>query len=733
MTRTWLPNPSRALRLAAPLLTLTLTLALGGCGGGGEETPAAEPAAAEGEASGAPSGVPVPPEMTDAPTGRELQDKVRKKAARKKTEILQDLATLPKTNIDDLVEATLDFIEYRFTTERIFYSRYLEEFDRKIRARQDFAPLLREVYGPRQHRLLFHEFQDKLQTLTGEGTRLLSLLQEMPTHGLAAADYRLGSLEKQIARYGTATQDYRAAREGEFTSREKVFWDLVAGYEDMPEDLELRRDLLAMELTNRDLVALKNFQVYYQKLMNARAALNDAAADIDIDLLQGFFRFQLDFVHLVRAHPFNTKPGGRNPAEAHEDALRIAFQRAEGGYVAAMLPLIPDNPIYHRLREGLVLYERLQAEEALADLKIKGTLKPGQHGDKIKILTKRLATEGYLAPEQVGDQYGKPVSRAVKWYQRTHQLERDGKVGPITRRSLNVSPARRAKQIRLGLQRWRESEIHRDRPEFYIRVNIPQFEAEIWDRNELVRVHRLVVGKHNKETNVQRKQRGYFNHTSLLKSRIETIVLKPRWYPPPRLQQELLTDLEADPAYFEKNNYGFIQKDDGSEIVYQKSGPDNALGLVKLLFPNEHKIYMHDTPKKALFNRPVRSYSHGCMRTENPLDLAQFLLERFNGMTKRDFDKILEKDPEKESWLKLDTKVPIYIEYNSVSADADGKVHFYIDIYDYDEAYWENRLPVQLTEELSKSEVKRLSGKATGLPEGLLGGSDEEDDGVLPE
>ena len=154
---------------------------------------------------------------------------------------------------------------------------------------------------------------------------------------------------------------------------------------------------------------------------------------------------------------------------------------------------------------------------------------------------------------------------------------------------------------------------------------------------------------------------------------------------------------------------------------------------MKLLFPNEHKIYLHDTPKKALFNRPVRSYSHGCMRTENPLDLAQFLLERFNGMTKRNFDKILEKDPEKESWLKLDTKVPIYIEYNSVSADSDGKIHFYIDIYDYDEAYWENRLPVQLTEELSKSEVKRLSGKSTGLPEGLLDGSTEEDDGVLPD
>ncbi len=730
MTRTVLERLPRVLRLTAPLLILLV--ALGGCGG--DEDPAAEESAPAVEVPGTPGpGVAVPRGMTDAPTGRELQDKVRKKAARKKKDILKDLASLPATNIDDLVEATLDFVEYRFTTERIFYSRYLEEFDRKIRMRQDFAPLLREVYGPRRHALLFHEFEDKLQTLTDEGTRLLGLLQEMPTHGLAAADYRLGSLEKQIARYKAAKIDYRAAREGEFTPREKGFWDLVSGYEDMPEDLEVRRDLLSLELTNRDLVALKNFQVYYQKLMKARASLNDAAADIDIDLLQGFFRFQLDFVHVTKAHPFDTNPAAGNPAEVHQDALRIAFQKAEHSYVAAMLPLIPDNPIYHRLREGLVLYERLQTEDALDGLKVKGTLKPGQHGDKIKILTKRLAAEGYLAPEQIGEKYTKGVTRAVKWYQRTHQLERDGKVGPITRRSLNVSPARRAKQIRLGLQRWRESDIHRERPAFYVRVNIPQFEAELWDRNELVKVHRVIVGKHNKETNIQRKQRGYFNHTALFKSRIETIVLKPRWYPPPRIQQELLSDLEADPAYFEKNNFGFIQKDDGSETVYMKSGPMNALGLVKILFPNEHLIYMHDTPKKSLFNRSVRSYSHGCMRTENPLDLAQFLLEKFNGMTKRTFEKTMEKNPDKETWLKLDTKVPIYIEYNSVSADADGKVHFYIDIYDYDEAYWENRLPVQLTEELSKSEVKRLSGKSSGLPEGLLDGDDEEDDGVLPD
>ncbi|MBM4372710.1 MAG: L,D-transpeptidase family protein, partial [Deltaproteobacteria bacterium] len=682
---------------------ILLLTVLASCGrDAGDALPDAGPQApAAADAARTPSGDRLAP-----PSGEEMRARVRKKAAERKKEALEALEVLPKTDIGDLVEATLDFVEDRFSNERLFYSRYLEEFDRKLRMREELSPLLREIYTSRKHELLFHDFEDKIQTLNEEGRRLLAFLREMPTHGLPAADYRLDSMDKQIRRYDEARAEYVAAREGEFDPREQRFWQLVSGYEDLPEDVEVRRDLLTLELTNQDLVALKNFQAYYQRLLKARAALNDAAADIDIDLLQGFFRFQLDFVHLVRAHPFRTDPARTTRAEAFLDELRTAYQEAGGRFVEAMKPRIPDNPVYHRLREGLVFYERLDGEGEVDGLRLKGKLGPGQRGDAVRTLTKRLALEGYLAPEQAGDRYTKEVERAVRWYQRTHQMEEDGAMGPVTRRSLEVSMARRAKQIRLGLQRWRESEIHRDRPDLYFRVNIPQFEVELWEHNELLRVHRLVVGQHSEEVNLQKKQRGFLNHTALLKSQMETIVLKPRWYPPPRLQQELLSELETDPAYFEKNNYGFIQKDDGTEIVFQKPGGANALGMVKLLFPNEHNVYMHDTPKKNLFRRPVRAYSHGCMRTEKPLELAQYLLERFNGISREEFDRIMAKDPEKETFIKLQTPVPIHIEYNSVSADEDGKVRFFIDVYKYDEAYWEDHLPVQIAEDLSSSEVR---------------------------
>ncbi len=692
-------------------LALLLCLSLAACGGSREDAQETPSPSAAADASGESSDQKPPKEVSKetAPAARALDA-----SAGTPDTTAAALDTLPppsETNIDALVESTLAFIEHRLTAERSVHSRDLLDLDSKLRGRLEFGPLLQEVYGPRDDQLLFHEVQGRLPVLSDEGRRVVALLREMPSHGLPAADYRLDSIEAQRARYEAAKKDQESPFGDTLGPREAAFWERVSADETPPAAADLRRDLLALGLTDEDLGILKKLQAGHERTLVARAAMADAAATVDVDLLQGFFRFQLDFVHQYKAHPFKAGLDTGNPVEVHGEALRAAYQTIDGDFVGAMRPLIPDNPIYDRLRAGLVVYERLAAEKAFDGLQLEGTLMPGKTGEKAQRLTQRLAAEGYLAPEHVGDSYTKPVRRAVKWYQRTHQLERDGRIGPVTGRSLNVPAARRADQIRLGLLRWRESEIHRDRPEFYIRVNIPQFEAEVWDKNELVRTHRLVVGNHRKETNISRGRRGYFNHTALLKSEIKTIVLKPRWYPPSRIQQELLAELEEDPAYFETKNFGFIQKDDGREIVYQKPGPENAMGRVKILFPNDHDVYLHDTPKKGYFNRPIRSHSHGCMRTEHPLKLAQYLLQRSNGMSQRTFDKTLEKDPEEEAWIRLKNRVPIYVEYNSVSADPDGKVHFFIDIYRYDQAYWDGRLPVENSQELTEKELKRISGK----------------------
>lgn len=700
-------------------LLLAAVLVLSACGGGGKGESGDRDVGGGGAGGGA-------RDAGQASLVEKLKQEMRDRAERKKKrEILRELDTMGGAEVDSLVNAALDFLDFRFRNERLYYSRYMESFDRKLRIRQDHAAVLRELYAGSRYGLFCFEFPEKVPVLSANGKDLLELLKELPSHGLSPESYRSDSISKELAWFQDASAEYVAAKEGEFSQKEWDFWNLLSAYENMPDALELKRDLKKKGLANEDAVALKNFNTYYKKLLDSKFKLNESATELDMDLMAGFLQATLDFKLVRRAHPFLTNPGLQSPS-SHKEELKLEWQTAAANPAAYLRNLMPDNPVYDRLRSGLALYEKLAADPEMAELRIKRELKPGAKGDAVRVLTKRLARENYLDPVYVGDRYGKEVVEAVKSYQRTHQMEVDGAVGPMTRKSLNASMESRVRSIRLGLQRWRESEIHKTRPPIYVRVNIPQFEAEVWEAGKLLRVHRVVVGNRNEEVSVLKKKRGAFNHTALLQSKIETVVLNPRWYPPDRIQAELLKDLEREPDYFEKNNFGFIQHDDGSETVFQKPGPENALGLVKFLFPNEYNVYMHDTPQKKLFERPVRAYSHGCMRTDRPLDLARFLLGRFAGIDESKMKEILAS--EKETWLKLEPPLPIFVEYCSVSADEEGRVRFFIDIYKYDEAYWEKKLPVQLTEDLSDWEIKRLSGT-----DGAIMEADPEDDGVRPE
>jgi murein L,D-transpeptidase YcbB/YkuD len=482
--------------------------------------------------------------------------------------------------------------------------------------------------------------------------------------------------------------------------------------------------------SNDDAPILREFARFYPNLLQTKKNLNQAVQEVDILLLRGFYRWLLDFKYVLRAHPFKVTPELSLSHVKFREQLRDDFQKADPDFASYLRALSPTNPEYARLQKGLQHYKRLRDEGEIDKINIRWNLKKGQKGDRVKLLCRRLILEGYLAAEHDTSRFNNNVLEAVKLYQRKHQLRVSGRTDASTRGSINVSMSKRVKQIELGLLRWRESAINIDTPSYYFRVNIPQFELEVWDNNERIRVHRIVVGNRNEETSIERRQRGHFNHTPLLEKKVTTVVLNPLWFPPPRLQKELLEDMVREPDFFEKNNYGIKMKDDGSEIIFQKAGPDNALGLVKFLFPNEHHVYLHDTPAKPLFDRPIRSYSHGCMRLDQPLDLARHVLKRFNAMDEDDIEKILEKA--KEHYIKLKTPIPIYVEYNSVGADEEGWVHFYIDIYKYDLAYWENRLPVELAEDLTSTEIKRLRQSSETTDAALDDLEDGGDDGVVP-
>ncbi len=215
------------------------------------------------------------------------------------------------------------------------------------------------------------------------------------------------------------------------------------------------------------------------------------------------------------------------------------------------------------------------------------------------------------------------------------------------------------------------------------RVNIAGFTAVFFRDGVEARRHRVVVGNNEVGTQEEHGYRGYFNRTRLFSREMETIVLNPTWRVPNRIKEEELDPkLIEEPDYYERHNYSVAIRDDGTEEVVQGPGPGNALGLVKFLFPNEWSIYMHDTPKKRLFGRPVRAFSHGCMRTADALDLARWILVDLEGMEPDRFDKIV--DSRETYGIALKTHIPVTIDYNTVGVHETGRMMFYADVYRFD-------------------------------------------------
>ena len=178
---------------------------------------------------------------------------------------------------------------------------------------------------------------------------------------------------------------------------------------------------------------------------------------------------------------------------------------------------------------------------------------------------------------------------------------------------------------------------------------------------------------------------------------------------PDRIKKEEIytKNVFDEPDYFVKNKFKVKLRPDGTEIMYQESGDENALGRVKFVFPNPFSIFMHDTDEKDLFNKQIRAFSHGCIRLHKPLEVAFYLLHHVNGMTKKEFDEILSKtDPAPE---KLKEPVPINIDYNTVGVDPDGKMMFFIDVYQYDRDFYNGKIPYTEEElELLLKKIKKV-------------------------
>lgn len=308
-------------------------------------------------------------------------------------------------------------------------------------------------------------------------------------------------------------------------------------------------------------------------------------------------------------------------------------------------------------------------------------------------LRKRLAAEGYAVTDLTSDIFTEELRDAVELYRDLHQLNMKKLVDQTLVKNMAVTPEARLESIDLTLQRYREAAI--GSLNYYVKVNIPDFYVEVWKDGERIARHKIIVGNNQVEKDPETKQPVpdpetlyplHPNRTPLQTSKINEIIYLPYWNVPARIrQQELEPKLAENPNYYIENNYEEVNV--GDPVLYyvrELPNPKNSLGKVKMMFPNPHNTYLHDTPAKAVFNNPTRAFSHGCMRVQNPLDLAKLLLENDGQWNERKINDILRADPPVETSIMLNHPVDVDVVYFNTRVDDAGPVAFLSDVYAYD-------------------------------------------------
>lgn len=340
------------------------------------------------------------------------------------------------------------------------------------------------------------------------------------------------------------------------------------------------------------------------------------------------------------------------------DGLRAAL--GTGGLAAWLVQLAPPDSQYAALKQALVQYRALpdwQPVQAPADGK---AIELGTHHPVIPAVKQRLVLEGELAAADADDQLAGPVVEALKHFQRRHGLNPDGRLGRFSFVALNTARTDRVGQIIANLERRRQ--VARLLPPTRIEVNVAAASLAVWHEGQIASTMRTVVGDPE-------------HQTPMLISSIRDIEVNPPWLVPSSIQRkELMPKIRRDPDYLAKNEMYF----EHGQLI-QSPGEKNSLGHLKFEFPNPFSVYLHDTPSRHLFAREVRDLSHGCVRLEHPLELAQTLL----AVEKP--DSIQEKIATGEtSHMRLPVAMPVAVLYWTAFAEDDGTIDFREDVYQRD-------------------------------------------------
>jgi murein L,D-transpeptidase YcbB/YkuD len=369
----------------------------------------------------------------------------------------------------------------------------------------------------------------------------------------------------------------------------------------------------------------------------------------------------------------------------------IAVERDPALYLRSFQP---SNPQFELLRQKLREI-RGEGDPSKPSIIIPdgAVLKKGIEHEHVALLRKRLEVSSNGGNESL---YDDAVDEAVRTFQELHGVAPDGLVGAGTRRLLNQETHAQANVINqrlilLNMERWRW--LPQDLGPFYVNVNVPEFMASVVKEGKIIHATRVVVGKLDTQT-------------PIFSGEMQEVVFGPYWHVPTSIKvEEIRPYLKEETAWFFGGwntsvfeRHGLRIRYGGREVdpstidwdrvdirnleIFQPPGPDNVLGRVKFVFPNQYDVYMHDTTQKELFAEPVRAESHGCVRVQNPDELAAVLLDYDQGWSAARVESAIQNGYDQH--VALSRKIPVRITYFTLWVNDDGSVTTFGDLYGHD-------------------------------------------------
>jgi len=435
---------------------------------------------------------------------------------------------------------------------------------------------------------------------------------------------------------------------------------------------------------------------------------NALERQIDVALTGTYLKWASDYYRGV-ANPRDAKNADwqvkPNKIKLHKALLTFLGERKSRYNYYEFAPLHPE---YDQLKKALAAYRQQERAGGWPALPTGLKLRPGQASPAVAALRQRLLgggqaglairptavpaapKSGLATPPAAVETYGPELVEAVKAFQEDAGLRPDGLVGGETLRQLNVPLGARIDQLILNMERWRWLP-KRFEPN-YLLVNIPEYTLHVIEENKEAFNMRVIVGKN-------------LHETPIFSDKMEYVVLAPYWNVPfSIIENELKEKLISDPHYIDhldmevvkgagkkaevvdpaSIDWAGVTVENFKYTLRRRPGPENDLGNMKFIFPNSNDVYLHDTPHRELFSQSQRSFSHGCVRVQDPLKLATYLLRNKPGWDQQTIlDSVATRH---EKYVQLKEKLPVYLVYFTAWADANGHPHFRDDIYGHDKS-----------------------------------------------